>query len=83
MPNYAIKNLYKELKKQNYGFSKEISSFSDDDTSELRLAVVEAINDIKKENKVRYLICVMRIICDHIARMTDNYAISEYEKLYG
>ena len=83
LPNYAIKNLYKELKKQNYGFSKEISSFSDDDTSELRLAVVEAINDIKKENKVRYLICVMRIICDHIARMTDNYAISEYEKLYG
>jgi dGTPase len=28
-------------------------------------------------------ICLMRNICDHIASMTDRYALKEYEKLYG
>ena len=28
-------------------------------------------------------ISMMRKICDHIASMTDHYAIEEYEKLYG
>ena len=28
-------------------------------------------------------VCMMRKICDHIASMTDHYAVEEYEKLYG
>lgn len=28
-------------------------------------------------------VLLMRVICDHIAGMTDNYAISTYRKLYG
>lgn len=32
-----------------------------------------------EENQIR----LMRFICDHIASMTDNYAIKEYNELYG
>ena len=31
----------------------------------------------------RFLISLLRAICDHIAGMTDNFAVSEYKKLYG
>lgn len=31
----------------------------------------------------RFQISLLRAICDHIAGMTDNFAISEYKKLYG
>lgn len=30
-----------------------------------------------------FLISLLRAICDHIAGMTDNFAVSEYKKLYG
>lgn len=83
LPNYAIRNLYRELKKQGYHFDNDISLFSDDDISELRLEVVKATKLIKSENNIAFSICVMRSICDHIASMTDNFAIREYEKLYG
>ena len=33
--------------------------------------------------KLLYRILLMRRICDHIASMTERYAIEEYEKLYG
>jgi dGTPase len=31
----------------------------------------------------RFMICLLRGICDHLAGMTDSFAISEYQKLYG
>jgi len=31
----------------------------------------------------RFMISLLRAICDHIAGMTDNFAVSEYNKLYG
>ena len=31
----------------------------------------------------KFLISLLRAICDHIAGMTDNFAINEYKKLYG
>ena len=41
----------------------------------------------KSENaeskKFAVCVCMMRKICDHIASMTDHYAVEEYEKLYG
>ena len=41
----------------------------------------------KRENaeskKFSVRVCMMRKICDHIASMTDHYAVEEYEKLYG
>ena len=38
-------------------------------------------NTDSKDFSVR--VCMMRKICDHIASMTDHYAVEEYEKLYG
>lgn len=39
---------------------------------------------LKKRDDDVYLKCVlMRRICDHIASMTDRYAMEEYRKLYG
>ena len=37
---------------------------------------------MKRANLIDYSI-LMRRICDHIACMTDNYAIEEYHRLYG
>lgn len=36
-----------------------------------------------ESKKFAVRICMMRKICDHIASMTDHYAVEEYEKLYG
>lgn len=40
-------------------------------------------NMLEKGMSVHQRIVLMRRICDHIASMTDRYAIDEYEKLYG
>ena len=42
-----------------------------------------AFDDCLKSLTVYQRILLMRRICDHIASMTDRYAIDEYEKLYG
>lgn len=39
--------------------------------------------NVEKRKKFYVKTCMMRTICDHIASMTDHYAIEEYEKLYG
>jgi deoxyguanosinetriphosphate triphosphohydrolase, putative len=39
--------------------------------------------DHYKKNKIRYRNILMRTICDFIAGMTDDYAIMQYNKLYG
>lgn len=39
--------------------------------------------EIMKNPQTIYIIILMRRICDHIAFMTDRYAIEEYNNLYG
>jgi len=48
------------------------------------------IGFLRKEFNEKYIganledkILLMRVICDHIAGMTDNYALNTYRKLYG
>lgn len=53
------------------------------DIGELRSLVEMEINTYRSRNDNSKDICLMRTICDYIAGMTDNFAISEYEKLYG
>lgn len=42
-----------------------------------------AFDGIIKNPPIIYRILLMRRICDHIASMTDRYAIEEYNNLYG
>jgi len=38
---------------------------------------------IKKQNNKKYKNALLRTICDYISGMTDNYALDQYELLYG
>lgn len=94
LPDSALKNLYKILKEDNYNFNNsKIKEFKNKDyfnieSDELRSIINDAVAEIRGGNELHSLdkkrdILIMRIICDYIAGMTDNFAISEYEKLYG
>ena len=38
---------------------------------------------IIKANKMEYKRVIIRVVCDYIAGMTDDYAIAQFNKLYG
>ncbi|MBR6337346.1 MAG: hypothetical protein IKR76_06395 [Ruminococcus sp.] len=82
LPDTALKNLYKSLSMEGYEFSIT-DKYYKIDSSKLRFALTHAISDIRGKRDIKMDICIMRIICDYIAGMTDNFAINEYEKLYG
>lgn len=50
---------------------------------QIRSEFEEFWKNVEKSKKFYVKTCMMRTICDHIASMTDHYAIEEYEKLYG
>lgn len=92
LPDTALKNLYKILKEDNFEFKEHTivdsgQDFFNIESDELRDVIEDAVSRIRDNNgKVkdkRRDILIMRIICDYIAGMTDSFAISEYEKLYG
>ena len=93
LPDSALKNLYKILKEDNFKFKEHTIVDTDQDffnieSDELRDVIEDAVSRIRGDNDgegidKRRDILIMRIICDYIAGMTDNFAISEYEKLYG
>ena len=93
LPDSALKNLYKILKEDGFDFKGSKSEdngkdFLNIESDELRYIIEEAVSRIRGNNNVkgkdkRRDILIMRIICDYIAGMTDSFAISEYEKLYG
>lgn len=78
LPDSVMRNLYR-------AFSKWEGTHTDYmiDIGELRSLVEMEINTYRSRNDKSKDICLMRTICDYIAGMTDNFAISEYEKLYG
>ena len=43
----------------------------------------ENLNVIINANNIVFKTIIMRVICDYIAGMTDDYAISQFNKLYG
>ena len=74
--------MYNALKKEEYEFTIN-DEYYKIDSSKLRVEIGAAIKTIRRKRDIKKDICVMRIICDYIAGMTDSFAISEYEKLYG
>lgn len=82
LPDSALKNLYNSLKKEGYDF-KITDEYYKIDSSKLRYAIMMAVKEMRGRRDIAMDICIMRIICDYIAGMTDSFAIGEYEKLYG
>lgn len=93
LPDSALKNLYKILKEDKFEFKKHIirsddQDFFDIESDELREVISDAVSKIRRNNEKKLIdkrrqILIMRVICDYIAGMTDNFAINEYNKLYG
>ena len=75
LSNSAIRNFRKATKK-----------FKTEDyvnIGEMRSEFENYIRDYRTHDRVEDDLLLMRTICDYIAGMTDSFAISEYEKLYG
>lgn len=54
------------------------------DLTESQIGKLRAdIDDLSKKSSRSFQIHLLRGICDHIAGMTDNYAITEFKRLYG
>lgn len=93
LPDSALKNLYKILSEdgfelKNHNVVDNDQDFFDIEGDELRDVIEDAVLRIRGDNNGKGIdkrrdILIMRIICDYIAGMTDIFAISEYEKLYG
>ena len=93
LPDSALKNLYKILKADGFKLKNQTDidnnqEFFNIESDELRDVINDAVSrirfdDPKTGKDKRRDILIMRIICDYIAGMTDSFAISEYEKLYG
>lgn len=58
---------------------KKWSEMTESDLGEMR----NAVDSASQKGNQKFMISLLRAICDHIAGMTDNFAISEYDKLYG
>lgn len=82
LPDSALRNLYKLLLDNHYHFESTEDYFRIN-SAELRKTIFKAVTAIRNKKEIEYDILIMRSICDYIAGMTDNFAISEYEKLYG
>lgn len=57
----------------------EWSEITKEDLGEMR----NEIDSAKLRSKNDFQICLLRGICDHLAGMTDKFAIEEHRKLYG
>ncbi len=58
---------------------KELSQLSIKDIGDMR----DAVDSSASKADHRFMISLLRGVCDHISGMTDNFALSEYKKLYG
>ena len=78
LPDTVIRNIYKAFHENDENYIDYMF-----DIGELRSLVEDDIISYRNNNDSKPDVCLMRIICDYIAGMTDKFAISEYEKLYG
>ncbi len=58
---------------------KEWAKITTKDLGEMR----NEVDSSKLKADPKFMISLLRGVCDHIAGMTDSFAISEYQKLYG
>ena len=71
----AIENIYKGRTTGR----KAIYDYKEPELGNLR----NEVNSLSKKSDKAFQISLLRGLCDHIAGMTDNFAISEYKRLYG
>lgn len=65
-------------------YMEDIGQYSDASSVSSGIVRMEFENYISSNDfSIKGKIALMRKICDHIAGMTDHYAIEEYEQLYG
>ncbi len=58
---------------------KKWSDMTESDLGQMRYDV----DSTSQKSNPKFMIALLRAICDHIAGMTDNFAMNEYSKLYG
>ncbi|MBP3380652.1 MAG: dNTP triphosphohydrolase [Ruminococcus sp.] len=78
LPDTVIRNTYRTF---HMGETADIDYMGD--IGEIRHKFESDITSYRRDGLNSKDICLMRMICDYIAGMTDNFAINEYEKLYG
>lgn len=71
----AIENIYRGRTTGR----KAIYDYRETELGNLR----NQINSLSKKSDKAFQLSLLRGLCDHIAGMTDNYAITEYKRLYG
>ena len=71
----AIENIYRGRTSGR----KIVQDYSESKIGELR----NEIDSLSKKSSQKFQMYLLRAICDHIAGMTDNFAMQEYKKLYG
>ena len=82
LPDKAIILLY-------YQFDRTTFNELDFVKTDVRTKQIGKLRNMLQENKARYSFDqkfkwdLLRVICDYIAGMTDNFAIKEYHNLYG
>ena len=74
LPNNIIMNYMVDV-----GVYPNLKKAVTDGAGEVRIKFAEKLGKASTSEKI----CLMRRICDHIAGMTDHFAIEEYENLYG
>ncbi|KRU36860.1 deoxyguanosinetriphosphate triphosphohydrolase family protein [Clostridium sporogenes] len=72
-----IGNLRNELNKNH--FNQKFKIEKDEMTNEEK----KRYNKENSEKYKKYKKCLLRVICDYISGMTDNYAMDQYRILYG
>jgi dGTP triphosphohydrolase len=58
---------------------KKWSDMTESDLGQMRYDV----DSTSQKSNPKFMIALLRAISDHIAGMTDNFAMNEYSKLYG
>ncbi len=71
----AIENIYRGRTTGR----KAIYDYKEPELGSLR----NEVNSLSKKSDKAFQISLLRGLCDHIAGMTDNFAIAEYKRLYG
>ncbi|MFC1779726.1 hypothetical protein ACFLZU_05260 [Thermodesulfobacteriota bacterium] len=61
----------------------ELERSGANESSDYRRIVDELHYDIEDDGYRAYRVALLRTIADYISGMTDNFAISQYQRLYG
>lgn len=82
LPDSTLKKIYLDIRKK----SENVIDFRNGDTDLVREEIEKICMEAPKDQEEEYLLkrkIVARNIADHIAGMTDNYAMKEYKRLFN